>query len=345
MRSTMISNTLVVPGCPAQNRFSTRGNRSLTIAALAAAFSIGSLSCSADKGGMEHDDALGFGARGGQRTGGTGATNGTGGAGTADAGSQNWTGGTGGTAGTSLTPGIIPDGGLVGVSGCSVEGIMACFDGIDNDNDGLTDLADTECTGPCDNDEGSFGTGISGDNVDGCKQDCFFDGDSGQGNDGCEWNLKCDPANPGANLPKSCPYNANFKNCPTEQSAKCITNCRAITPNGCDCFGCCAVPAGNMTKTVILSSTCTLDKANDPTACPPCTQQDSCVNTCEPCEICVGKPEPDSSCSEGQMDPNVPPEPECFEGQTSCGPGGDVAADACPERTFCLTGCCVQVVL
>ncbi len=33
---------------------------------------------------------------------------------------------------------------------------------------------DPECVGPCDNDEGKFATGIPGDNIDACKQDCFL---------------------------------------------------------------------------------------------------------------------------------------------------------------------------
>ena len=42
----------------------------------------------------------------------------------------------------------------------------ACSDGLDNDGDGLVDGFDPECTSPFDNDEGSFATGIPGDNVD-----------------------------------------------------------------------------------------------------------------------------------------------------------------------------------
>ena len=42
-----------------------------------------------------------------------------------------------------------------------------CFYGID--------LADPECVGAADNDEATYATGISGDNIDACKQDCFFD--------------------------------------------------------------------------------------------------------------------------------------------------------------------------
>ena len=124
--------------------------------------------------------------------------------------------------------------------GCANLGVMACGDGKDNDGDGLIDAEDPECSGPCDNDEGSFATGIPGDNMDACKQDCFFDGNSGSGDDKCEWNLKCDPKSPGANLAKACPYDPNAS-CPTDQVQGCKDYCLTRTPNGCDCFGCCQV--------------------------------------------------------------------------------------------------------
>jgi hypothetical protein len=103
--------------------------------------------------------------------------------------------------------------------------------------------ADPECVGPCDNDEATFGTGISGDNMDACKQDCFFDGNSGMGDDGCDWNSGATRPTRGARRP-ACPYDANKNNCSTTQSAKCIRNCAKLAPNGCDCFGCCAVQTG-----------------------------------------------------------------------------------------------------
>ena len=81
-----------------------------------------------------------------------------------------------------------------------------CSDGIDNDGDGKIDYNDPECVGPLDNDEGTFATGIPGDNSDACKQDCFFDGNSGMGDDGCEWQLKCDPMTNNAD----CPYDAAY---------------------------------------------------------------------------------------------------------------------------------------
>ena len=166
--------------------------------------------------------------------------------------------------------------------------ITACTDGKDNDGDGKIDSADGECVGPCDNDEASFATGIPGDNSDACKQDCFFDGNSGAGDDKCDWNLKCDPLNPGGDLPKACPYNPGFKNCPSTQTQACIDNCRGLTPNGCDCFGCCEIFTNGTSTTVFLGSgpDCTVAT---PQNCAPCTQNDDCVNTCGNCELCLGK--------------------------------------------------------
>jgi cysteine-rich repeat protein len=37
---------------------------------------------------------------------------------------------------------------------------------------------------------------LPGQNLD-CKSDCYWDANSGGGEDKCEWNLKCDPENPG----------------------------------------------------------------------------------------------------------------------------------------------------
>src|SRR5207248_1283847 len=114
-----------------------------------------------------------------------------------------------------------------------------------------------------------------------CKQDCFFDGNSGMGDDGCEWNLKCDPANPGAHAAKACPYDKNYKNCPTTQSQMCKDFCGHLTPNGCDCFGCCTVTVNGQTASVYLASTCTAAKFGDPNVCPRCTPNQACINTCE----------------------------------------------------------------
>ncbi len=260
-----------------------------------------------------------------------------------------------GGAGGASSWGVPATGGTgAALASCKVNP-STCNDGVDNDGDGRIDAADPECVGPCDNDEGTFATGIAGDNMDACKQDCFFDGDSGAGNDGCDWDLRCDPASPGASAAKACPYDASFKNCPAAQSQHCIDFCRRLTPNGCDCFGCCMVPWNGTTRTIMLAAGCTADAFGDPSKCPPCTQNDSCLNPCGTCEICVGKPAPDPGCelpppgtpigtgdagTGGTSGTEPPADQPCPDGVTYCGNGG-----ACPDGRYCQTGCCVQWIL
>jgi hypothetical protein len=202
---------------------------------------------------------------------------------------------------------------------------LECGDGKDNDGDGLFDLMDPECTGPCDDDEGSFQTGLPGDNVD-CIQDCFFDGDSGQGNDGCIWVLTCDPANPGANI--MCEY-ADSPSCeamqPPNQSKDCVSFCLPYVPPGCDCFGCCTVHTDNGDVDIFLNSgdECSLDNLD---GCETCTKSDDCVNECEPelCEPCFGEEELPEGCDE----------PACEFGD-AC----EATAD-CPTNYYCVFDCC-----
>jgi hypothetical protein len=212
-----------------------------------------------------------------------------------------------------------------------------CADCIDNDGDGFVDSGDPECAGPLDNDEKTFGTGIPGDNVDACKQDCFFDGNSGQGDDRCEWNLKCDPANPGG---ASCPYDPGFKNCPATQSAQCKQFCAKVTPNGCDCFGCCNIPLpGGGSKNVVLSSTCSIADINDPAKCRTCTPNTDCSNPCDRCELCIGKPSVPADCAPaGGSDAGTPSGQVCTGGIT-CN-----AALPCASGTYCVTGCCIPII-
>jgi hypothetical protein len=204
--------------------------------------------------------------------------------------------------------------------------VYECGDIVDNDGDGFIDLFDPECTGPCDDDESSFSTGLPGDNMD-CKQDCFFDGNSGAGNDHCEWSLTCDPANPGANI--GCEYTGGM-NCdamPPPQPETCLTECTPYVPPGCDCFGCCTVqtPEGDVDIFLNSGPDCALDNL---AACLPCTSQiEICGNPCEPemCEICFGELQPPPGCDMQECDNDLP-----------CTFNED-----CPTDFYCMTGCCV----
>jgi hypothetical protein len=231
---------------------------------------------------------------------------------------------------------FVTDGGMDGPvvvyldgSGPCTVGTTQCTNCKDDDNDGLIDWMDPECTGPLDNDESSFATGIPGDNKDPCLQDCFFDGNSGSGDDGCKWNLACDPSSPGA--PK-CPYNPNAKNCGDPQSQACKNACVPLTPNGCDCFGCCEIKTADAGSVFVkLDQTCTVQTATDPTKCKPCTQVPDCLNPCDRCEICVGKPTIPLDCDGGAQG--------CPNNQQSCSQNV-----LCPNGFYCLTGCCIPQV-
>jgi hypothetical protein len=206
--------------------------------------------------------------------------------------------------------------------------IYACQDGMDNDMDGKVDLEDPECTGPCDDAEDSFQTGIPGDNVD-CKQDCFFDGNSGQG-EGCTWDLKCDPANPGEFI--NCAYDENKSCPPVMQSDECKMICEAYVPNGCDCFGCCSVLTPNGEVNIFLNSSpeCSLLNLE---ACTECTPQiEDCGNDCNPddCELCFG---------EDTLPPGCDVPGGCEDWQIPCMDAAPCVAEY-GMGAYCVTGCC-----
>ncbi len=198
--------------------------------------------------------------------------------------------------------------------------VCQCSNGIDDDHDGYIDSADPECTGPYDNDESSFATGIPGDNSDPYVQDCFFDGNSGGGNDGCRWDIRCD--NP-----------PDGQHCNNNQLAGCAA-CMPLVPNGCDCFGCCDIYVNNVPHTVRIVDTCTAAVIDNPTLCPPCTKVAACQNPCDPCEVCIGHT-PDPSC--GAPDGGVAPG-QCPTGVSPCIPPDN----ACPFEYTCITGCCIR---
>ncbi|HYP88299.1 MAG TPA: hypothetical protein VEQ59_09095, partial [Polyangiaceae bacterium] len=138
-------------------------------------------------------------------------------------------------------------------SGGSVSaGNSACSNGLDDDGDGLIDGFDPECTGAADDDEGTFATGIPGDNRDPKWQDCFFDGNSGAGDDGCRYATGCLTGD----------LDRDDKACALTDA--CIEFCAPLVPNGCDCFGCCTVQApGGDTVDVETSASCSVDRLGD----------------------------------------------------------------------------------
>jgi hypothetical protein len=231
-------------------------------------------------------------------------------------------------AGDTLVPAstaATTDGNTFTGTGC-LRGDTACSNCIDDDGDGLLDAFDPECTGPLDDDERTFATGIPGDNRDFC-QDCFFDGNSGHGDDGCQYHTDC--------LYGETPRAAGRSGCfQCEVSDECRSNCLDLTPNGCDCFGCCERPdAGGEPRYARLSETCQLDRADDPAACEICVPSSDCFNACDPCEICIGKLTVDASCDP----PSGDPAPACPDDVPACS-----AQTPCPDGRYCLTGCCLQ---
>jgi hypothetical protein len=241
----------------------------------------------------------------------------------------------------------------------------ACSNGKDDDMDGVSDLADPECVSSWDNDEGSFATGISGDNRDDACQDCFFDGNSGSGNDGCYLPSSC--------LSKGDNSSGHGRCSSCEQTAQCKNFCKAYTPNGCDCFGCCTVRLANGTDVnVALGSGCNID-GNKVTGCNSCVPNDSCRNECGKCELCPGKTVADlpAECFQspptdgdggttntndggqvvnggsdggtgggsdgGSQPPPPPPAYTCEDGAQICGAG----LPGCGNGYSCEFGCCV----
>ena len=133
-----------------------------------------------------------------------------------------------------------------------------------------------------------------------------------------------------------------------KQPPMCKTVCGPLTPNGCDCFGCCELPAGSGNLIWLGSEdgndngSCKLGDELDPTKCYPCIQVPSCLNGCDPCEVCIGKPEPDPGCDGGGGGGTGggPTGGQCETGVQPCGLAGQAE---CPVDFYCITGCCRPV--
>lgn len=216
--------------------------------------------------------------------------------------------------------------------GCQPGGVQ-CNNCVDDDGDTLIDGFDPECTSILDDREDSFATGIPGDNVDGTKQDCFYDGDSGAGNDGCDLHVCC--------LLDICPPNLpgpKFDPSQCTVTQECIDNCSPLTPPGCDCFGCCTICNGagcfDVFTNPAVAPDCQAEYADDPSKCPRCTKSTQCGGGgCNPLE-CVLCP--------GQTPDDLPPSctgTQCPAGVTPC-----VTTADCLEMQFCAAGCCIGAI-
>jgi hypothetical protein len=233
--------------------------------------------------------------------------------------------------------GVLPQGCAPGTP----PGDTQCTDCVDNDMDGDVDGFDVECTGAADDDESSFETGIPGDNIDPAIQDCFFDGNSGAGDDGCAFHTCCILGAPDV---ASCPVDQGPPYDPSEcddtLTQECIDNCAPLTPPGCDCFGCCTVcdPATNVCRDIvtnpIIAPDCDADSILDPVACPSCVKNDQCGTPCDPanCILCPGQ-------DPGDLPPECGGTNECPVGQQEC------TTQACPTGTYCANGCCISEVI
>lgn len=220
-------------------------------------------------------------------------------------------GGSAQTDGATLLDGSIPDPGCQ-VTPCA-DRFYACGDCLDNDADGRTDTSDPECLGPCDDEEELLSTGIPGQNQSQCRMDCYFDNDSGGGNDQCQWDHRCDPLSLAPDYPPSgndaCEHDPAFlidtatcSEAAAAQPQTCLDVCLTLTPNGCDCFGCCEIPRDSgqfvwIGKETDGVGTCELSLLSDPSACPPCTPVSGCQNLCEDCERCIGEDAPPAACA------------------------------------------------
>jgi hypothetical protein len=301
--------------------------------------------CSSKGGDRPHESPIGAGSGGASAGAGAGAAGSPGGIGGyrfVDGLDEGGSGGSSGSESDALDGGapdpyVLPPSVTLGDAGVALCGNSpcACNNGADDDGDGKTDGFDEECTGALDNDEGSFSTGIPGDNSDPKWQDCFFDGNSGAGDDHCRYHADCltgvkPPTDPDCAV-----------------STDCHDFCAARTPNGCDCFGCCSVQLADASSvSVFIGESCSLENVDDPASCPRCTPSTACGNTCGECELCPGKSIEDlpASCSEtpgagGSGGGDVPPY-SCDADQTVCSDAG-----GCPGGYYCSLGCCLAFVI
>jgi hypothetical protein len=225
-------------------------------------------------------------------------------------------------------------------AGCSPTG-RACNNCIDDDGDGRIDGFDPECTGSSDGDEASFATQIPGDNNDNTRMDCFFDGNSGVSDDGCDVHVCCVlgvtqascPIGGASYDPTSCPKPFG----PATLPQRCTDTCGKLTPPGCDCFGCCTEcdPTTQQCYDILInpadSPSCGPGTLSETAKCPRCTKIACGTPACggNTCILCPGQAASDLPASCGGTR-------RCPTGEQLCS-----SSTACPSGQYCANGCCI----
>ena len=198
----------------------------------------------------------------------------------------------------------------------------ACSNGSDDDGDGKADGFDPECTGPFDDFEQDFATGVADESTVAKCQDCFFD--LVPGRDSCNRATSCAlTGNPsgGTGACRTCAV-----------SAGCTDHCARLTPNGCDCFGCCDVFREGASISILLQAGCSMETLDDPTRCTRCIPAPDCRNPCDACELCPGR--------------TIADLPPACGGSFSCSESEPCRRSSdCVDTGYCQSGCCIEVVI
>jgi hypothetical protein len=221
------------------------------------------------------------------------------------------------------------DAGVVSEAGptaCLSSPCAQCENDLDDDQDGLTDGFDPECTSPSDQFENSFASGVHGEDQNQKCKDCFFDDNSGSGDDGCGRALSCSLGGGSESGTGACSA------CAVEP--RCRDSCEPLVPNGCDCFGCCGIWRDGVEQHVLLAASCTIDALAVPGKCTPCTPATDCNNPCGRCELCAGRRVEDLP-----TDCRLPGGPgyTCDESEL-CSSSAD-----CSTAQYCQQGCCLAI--
>lgn len=224
-------------------------------------------------------------------------------------------------AGDAATDAGLPFAYDAGVAYCGSRP-CACSNAQDDDQDGKADGFDPECTGPFDDVEEDFATGVADESTITKCQDCFFDVVPGR--DECNRATSCALTGSPSGGTGAC------RDCAV--AAACTDHCARLAPNGCDCFGCCEVFREGASVSVLLRAGCSMETLDDPARCTACIPAPECRNPCDACELCPGRTIADLPATCGGSFACVGSEP--------CAQTSD-----CAGAAYCQSGCCIAIVI